>query len=222
MTAYGPISSDFSTAEDTEVRGIGGLRPVRITRSVDGASALLHEIPSDSDGTLRGAELDSPLPDFSQPFVTKIYGPVCTGNRVYLVEPLPLCVPLSEVWQATLSEAPHTAPSVLRAITRQTLQAARHARGEGLSHGAICLGNVVLTTTGIYGLLQASVRSGEDRVWLRPIDELACQRPPFNEVDDDAAIGHMARLLSDWALARADVPDLVKSELRSVASKACV
>jgi hypothetical protein len=220
MTAYGPIPLDFTMAEDTEVRGIGGLRPVRITRSADGASALLHEVSAGALA-LRGAEMGSPLPDFSQPFVTKIYGPVSADHRMYLVEPLPHCVPLVEIWQAALTEAPRTAPSVLRAILRQTGRAIQRAHGEEQPHGAVCIENVVLTTDGIYGLLQASVRSGEDRVWLRPMNETAGQRPRANEVDDESAIVHMAGQLADWAFALTAVPEQVKTELYSVASKVC-
>jgi len=116
MTRFVYAAKDFDAEEATSIRGINGQRTIRLTRKSDRASLLLHEFDPNSRPVLHCAPLDIPLPDFSRPFVTQVYGPIAMDGRHYLLEPIPPCVPLIEVWESTLHEHAKQSGSVLRAL----------------------------------------------------------------------------------------------------------
>lgn len=209
------IPAGFVVEEVADIRSIGGLSCVRLTRVVDGASALLHEIGGLSLEFLRGGEFEKSVPDFRHPFVTRIVGTATYGGRVCLVEPLPLCVSLSSIWQTALRQQPRECVAVLRAIISQVREAAERVRSGGREHGAICVQNVVLTDAGIYGLLQAQVRVGPQTVWIRPLPHRDATETIRG--GDESAIGKMVHELVALAMSM-ELPIDVRQELLSLVS----
>lgn len=194
MTTFASPASVFSVEESAGIRSIDGLRSVYLTRLNDNASILVHELGADQHEVFRGLAPDVPLPDFAQPFITRIYGPVTWFGRHFLLEPVPLCVPLLDTWQSVLQERPHEIPSVLRALTGQVAFAVRCAHKEGQQHGAICIANVILTTAGVYGLLQARIGSCDGLSCVRPIEDGAGVSA-VQDLDDELAIETMKNRL---------------------------
>ena len=205
------VPAGFVVEEVTDIRCIDGLSCLRLTRATDGASVLIHEIDGTAMESLGGAEFQRGMPDFRQPFVTRIVSVASYRGRVCLVEPLPLCVSLVEVWQTTLREHPRECRAVLRAIISQVRRAAELVRGEGRVHGAICAENVVLTDAGVYGLLQAQISLGTETVWVRPM------APAVGTIrgSDEASINRMVHELVALAMSL-DLPMEVRQGLLSL------
>lgn len=156
------------------VRGIDGGQPVRITRSRDGASMLLHELTEQALQRLQGAVFEPGCPDFSRPFVTRFAGFLEHEGHTYIAEPLPTAVPLRMVWAEVLQCRPGAFLQVLAALRGQLRLIVDGLHAAGQFHGALCVANVVLTTAGIYGLLRAGVQTPRGCVCLRPVPQDGC------------------------------------------------
>jgi hypothetical protein len=156
------------------VRGVAGGQPVRLTRTLDGASMLLHEIGPDVFHLLAQAEFEATLPDFNAPFVTSFSGILSYQGKRYLVEPIPSAVPLLAVWRQVLRNDSANVSSMLTACARQLQQAINCLHSHGQGHGALCAENIALTTSGFYGILRAGVLT--PRAWL-------CLRPATDSGD---------------------------------------
>jgi hypothetical protein len=138
-------------------------------------------------------------------------------GRQYLLEPIPPCVPLIEVWESTLHEHAKQSGSVLRALIRQIQVAARNARAKGQPHGAICVSNVILTSSGVYGLLQACIQINDKSVWVRPIPTYSLS-DAVRDFDDEIAIENMAHRLVEIARASPNIGTGDESELAKIAN----
>jgi hypothetical protein len=162
------------------VRGVGEAGSCRLTRRADGATVLLHKLTPAAAVALSGATFDSQLADFNRPFLTKFAGLLADHGSVFLVEPLPPAVPLRSVWAEVLRTKPQWAAAALGQLVGQLQEVLAPLRAVGRGHGAVCVDNVVLTTVGVYGLLQARLQTPAGQVWLRPAPS-----PPENR----AALG---------------------------------
>jgi hypothetical protein len=152
----------------SRVRGVLGGQPLRLTRALDGASVLLHEIGPDVSPHLAHAEFETTLPNFTAPFVTSFAGVLAYQRSHFLVEPIPPAVPLLDVWLHVIQHNASNGPAMLKACERQLRQALALQHSTDRAHGALCAENVVLTTTGIYGLLQSGIYTPEGWVIIRP------------------------------------------------------
>ena len=159
--------------QDTSgVRGVLGGQPLRLTRALDGASVLLHEIGPDVLPHLAHAEFATTLPDFTAPFVTSFAGMLAYKGSHFLAEPIPPAVPLLDVWLHAIRDNTSIIPAMLKACERQLRQALALQHSTGRAHGSLCAENVVLTTTGTYGLLLSDIYTPEGWVILRSAPDL--------------------------------------------------
>jgi hypothetical protein len=89
------------------------------------------------------------------------------AGSAYLVEPLPPCSGLSDVWRHVLQKRPDQAVAVMTVLIRQMISITHHLRRQGRCHGAIDMQNVVLAPAGCFGVLAAHVECEGGALWLR-------------------------------------------------------
>jgi hypothetical protein len=70
------------------------------------------------------------------------------------------------------TETPQSASSVLLEAVDQVDRLLNRLAVHGLVHGAACAENVILTTTGTYGLLAARFDLGGQDIWVRQPDAI--------------------------------------------------
>jgi hypothetical protein len=169
----------FQVETVSPLLGLEGASPLRLTRSEDGASLLLHPIDSELHRELAGALFRLELPDFSRPFITRFAGVLEYDEGLFLVEPLPPAMPLQHVWMAVLRNDPTQARAVLRELTRQMEEALDRLHALGQEHGGVSADNVVLTMTRTYGLLQAQLETPKGLLCLRPPSRTVEKRPGY-------------------------------------------
>ena len=204
------------------VPGIGQSDPLRFTRCSDGASVLLHEISRTIQARFHLAEFHLGCPDFSRPFVTRFAGILNLGDRVFLVEPLPRAVPLLSVWSTVLGSAPRNALKVFQSLSQQLRTLSDNLRHRSQIHGAMCAENIVLTTSGTYGLLQSRLRIGEDWETLRPLrpclteDQMIAPSTLENQPDSVALI---LQELAQFAIRSKVLTLMERGELESLSSE---
>jgi hypothetical protein len=177
---------------------------LRITRSCDGASMLLHELAPATQRHLQGAVFDPGRPDFSRPFLTRFAGFLELRGHVYIAEPLPPAVPLRMVWAEVLQHSPRASLQVLGALRDQLRLILEELHAAGQYHGALCVDNVVLTTSGIYGLLRAGVQTPGSWLCLRPVPHKGCNdvgrqaSPPGGHLESaEAVVGELVAVALD-------------------------
>src|ERR1039458_2556690 len=170
--------AEIEVHDASGVRGIAGGQAVRLTRTPDGKSVLLHELGVTIPSLLAEAAFDPRPPSFATPFVTSIAGILCYQGKYFLVEPLPPAVPLLDVWTFAVRNKPADVFRILRACDRQLQRALGRLHSHGQGHGAVCVQNVVLTTSGIYGFLQAGGATPQGWLCLRP--DTNSNEPVFN------------------------------------------
>ena len=163
------------------IRGVRACHTARLTRRSDGASILLHAIDPAVEPRLTATAFDSEAPDFRRPFVTRITWIAENHGMLFLAEPLPPAIPLLDVWGQVLQNTPEQAVQVVRELTRQLGQALEPLHAARQTHGAVGVENIVLTTSGIYGLLVARLATPDDWLWLRP----RTHETPHGERRDD-------------------------------------
>ena len=129
---------------------------------------LLHKFrPAKSLLELRPVIEHHQPPDFTKPFVTRFTDLFPAAGSVYLVEPLPICFSLPEVWRYVLVSRPHQATSLAAVLVHQLLLIVRQLIARGKSHGSIRVENIVLTPAGSFGVLAASLQCHKSVLWLR-------------------------------------------------------
>ncbi len=129
---------------------------------------LLHKFRPAVSLTALGPFVAGPEPpDFTRPFVTRFTDFFAVAGSAYLVEPLPVCSVLSDVWRHVLQRRPHQALSVMAVLLKQMILVTRQLAGRGTHHGALDLRNVVLAPTGCFGLLAARLECEGGSVRLR-------------------------------------------------------
>jgi len=170
---------DYAIQGAAELDGCKGAQSFRALRRHDGMPVLLHKFRPAIALTAPGPLLaDREPPDFTRPFLTRFTDFFSVAGSAYLVEPLPPCSCLADVWRHVLQKRPHQSVAVMTVLLQQMLSILRQLTCQGKCHGALDLRNVVLAPTGCFGLLAARVECATGLLWLR--------RPPQNPPRSDA------------------------------------
>jgi hypothetical protein len=160
--------TDFEIRQGADIGPCNGAQSFRAIRRSDGMPVLLHKFrPARSLLDLRPIIEHRHAPDFTKPFVTRFTDLFSAAGSVYLVEPLPFCFSLPEVWRCVLVTRPHQAVSLAAVLVHQLLLIVRQLIAHGKSHGSIRVENIVLTPAGNFGVLAASIRCHRSVLWLR-------------------------------------------------------
>lgn len=129
---------------------------------------LLHKFrPAASLTALGPLLVDQEPPDFRRPFLTRFADYFVVAGSAYLVEPLPPCSGLSDVWRHVLQKRPHQTLAVMTVLLRQLISITHQLTCQGKCHGALDLQNVVLAPAGCFGVLAARLECERGVLWLR-------------------------------------------------------
>jgi len=170
---------DFVIQGAAEIGECSGAQSFRATHRQAGRSVLLHKFrPAESLTRLRPLVEEGGLPDFSRPFVTRFTHLFVVAGSAYLVEPVPLCSRLREVWRYALQERRGRSLAVVTVLIRQMLSITHGLVHRNRRHGALDLDNIVLASTGCFGVLTAHLECEEGLLWLRK-DPDRPARPDF-------------------------------------------
>jgi hypothetical protein len=159
---------DFVIQGAAELGECQGAQSFRAVRRRDGRSVLLHKFrpaaPLIALGPLVG---EREPPDFRSPFVTRFSDLFAVAGSAYLVEPLPSCSCLSDVWRHVLQQRPAEAVTVMAVLINQMVAVTHQLLRTGSGHGAMDLRNIILAPAGCFGLLASHVDCEKGSLWLR-------------------------------------------------------
>lgn len=159
---------DFTILGAAKLGECGGAQSFRAARRLDGQPVLLHKFRPAAPLTALGPLLtERNPPDFRKPFVTRFSDLFAVAGSAYLIEPLPVCSGLSDVWRHVLQKRSGQAIDVMAVLIRQMISITHQLRHEGKCHGALGVGNVVLAPAGCFGVLTAHVECEGGMMWLR-------------------------------------------------------
>jgi hypothetical protein len=159
---------DFGIEGAAELGECTGAQSFRATRHTDGQPVLLHKFrPAQSLIDLGPLVTPEDPPDFTKPFVTQFTDLFVVAGSAYLVEPLPPCFALSDLWRYVLQRRSDQAYTVITIVVRQLLSLVGRLMHQNRHHGALSLENVVLAPTASFGILAAHVPCRSGRLWLR-------------------------------------------------------
>ena len=159
---------DFGIEGAAELGECTGAQSFRATRHTDGQPVLLHKFrPAQSLIDLGPLVTRETPPDFTTPFVTQFTDLFVVAGSAYLVEPLPPCFALSDLWRYVLQRRSDQAYTVITIVVRQLLSIIHRLMRQNRSHGALSLENVVLAPTACFGVLAAYIPCQDGRLWLR-------------------------------------------------------
>jgi hypothetical protein len=159
---------DFEIEGAAEVGECTGAQSFRATRQRDAQPVLLHKFrPAESLLELGPLLTHEEPPDFTKPFVTHFTDLFVVAGSAYLVEPLPPCSALSDLWRYVLQKRPDQAYTVIALVIRQLLAILRRLTRQSRYHGALSLGNIVLAPTARFGILAGHLACQDGRLWLR-------------------------------------------------------
>ncbi|MGE5296889.1 MAG: hypothetical protein ACM3VT_18870 [Solirubrobacterales bacterium] len=222
-TAYTPRTTPATTLKDFVIQGAAelgechGAQSFRAVRRRDGRSVLLHKFrPSATLTSLGPLVGEREPPDFRTPFVTRFSDLFAVAGSAYLVEPLPSCSCLSDVWRHVLQKRPAEAVTVMAAMIHQTIAITHRLLHTGSSHGALDVRNIILAPAGCFGLLASHVDCERGSLWLRE----APDRPP--QLDLHGLVGTLVSLMDlDMEVAGAQnttlrVPANIHRRIRSL------
>jgi hypothetical protein len=182
---------DFEIQAAAELGLCAGAQSFRAVRRCDATPVLLHKFRPAQSLLELGPILDLPEPpDFAGPFMTRFTDLFAAAGSAYLIEPLPDCFSLAEVWRHVLLNRPHQAHTVTTTLTRHLLLLVRELTGQGRCHGALSVENIVLTSTGNFGALAGGIKCEEGLLWLR-------KDPEEPSTDDHSALAEVLRSLLD-------------------------
>jgi hypothetical protein len=208
---------DFLIQGAAELGECRGAQSFRAVRRRDGRSVLLHKFrPAATLTTLGPLAGETEPPDFRRPFVTRFSDLFAVAGSAYLVEPLPSCSCLSDVWRHVLQKRPADAVTVMAVLIKQMVAVTHQLVRAGSGHGAMDLPNIVLAPAGCFGLLASHVDCEGGSLWLRKPPD----RPP--QLDLHGLVHTLASLLDlDMEVASArgatlQVPADVHRKLRSL------
>lgn len=171
---------DFGIEGAAELGECTGAQSFRATRHNDGQPVLLHKFrPAQSLVDLGPLVTREEPPDFTKPFVTRFTDLFVVAGSAYLVEPLPPCFALSDLWRYVLQRRSDQAYTVITIVVRQLLSLVGRLMHQNRHHGALSLENVVLAPTASFGILAAHVPCRSGRLWLRkdpetPVEPDSC------------------------------------------------
>jgi len=175
-----PIAAlqDFTIQGAAELGECHGAQSFRAVRRSNGERTLLHKFrPAEALIALGPRMGSADSPDFTGPFITRFTDVFVAAGSAYLVEPIPSCFNLDALWRYTLQRRPDLALPVVTVLLRHLLTVVHHLMNQGKSHGALCVENVVLASTGTFGALAAHLECDEGPLWLR--------RPSESPVESD-------------------------------------
>jgi hypothetical protein len=159
---------DFGIEGAAELGECAGAQSFRATRHSDGLPVLLHKFrPAASLVDLGPLLTREEPPDFTKPFVTQFTDLFVVAGSAYLVEPLPSCFALSDLWRYVLQQRPDQAFTVITIVVRHLLSLLRRLVRQNRYHGALRVENIVLAPTASFGVLTAHLPCQEGRLWLR-------------------------------------------------------
>lgn len=159
---------DFTIQGAAEIGECHGAQSFRAARQLNGQPVLLHKFRPAAPLTALGPLVtDRTPPDFNKPFITRFSDLFAVAGSAYLVEPLPVCSGLSDVWRHVLQKRPHQAVTVMAVLIRQMIAITNHLRSHSDRHGALDLENIVLVPAGSFGILASRVECKEGTLWLR-------------------------------------------------------
>lgn len=167
--AQAPASlKDFTIQGAAELGECSGAQSFRAIRKEDDRPVLLHKFRPAAPLTSLGPLVkEGESPDFCRPFVTRFSDLFAVAGSAYLVEPLPVCSGLSDVWRHVLQKRPGQAATVMAVLIRQMISITHQLLHLGRSHGAVDAQNIVLAPAGCFGLLASRVECAGGVQWLR-------------------------------------------------------
>jgi len=158
----------------------------RANRRSDGLPVLLHRYrPPDMLLSYEPKIYNASPPEFTVPFVTRFIAIIQAAGSAYLVEPLPLCIPLEDAWRCILVDSPDQAIGFVHALIMQINEALRHSTPHDWCLGTLCLDNIVLTPSGTCGLLAEQIECERVHLMLRTASSTRTPRKttlPFSPV----------------------------------------
>jgi|GEM_PF-1210925 len=173
-TSYAPRAQAATGLRDFTIQGAAelgecvGAQSFRAVRKQDGRPVLLHKFRPAAPLTALGPLLeDKESTDFRRPFVTQFSDLFAVAGSAYLVEPLPVCSGLSDVWRHVLQNRPEQTVTVMAVLIRQMISITHQLLRKGSNHGALDVRNIVLAPTGCFGLLASHVECEGGVQWLR-------------------------------------------------------
>jgi len=189
-TPYAPDAQAATTLKDFAIQGAAelgeccGAQSFRAVRKSDGRPVLLHKFrPAAPLTTLGPLVAGRESPDFSRPFVTRFSDLFAVAGSAYLVEPLPVCSVLSDVWRHVLQKRPDQAVTVMAVLIHQMISITRQLLRQGTGHGAVDIQNIILAPAGSFGLLASYVECEGGIQWLRKSDGAPLQPDCYALVD---------------------------------------
>ncbi len=209
---------DFVIEGAAELGACFGAQSFRATRRAGGQPVLLHKFrPAQSLVDLGPRVAPEEPPDFARPFVTQFTDLFVVAGSAYLVEPLPPCFALTDLWRYVLQTRPDQAMRVVATLMRHLSSILHQLAHQHRYHGALTLENIVLAPTACFGILAAHLSCREGRLWLRkdPESPLKPDYVAFAEVltslleveAQTAALRNLPRLLP--AMVRCRLEDLL-------------
>lgn len=178
---------DFAIEGAAELGGCTGAQSFRASRQTNGQPVLLHKFrPAEALLDLGPLISREEPPDFTRPFITQFTDLFVVAGSAYLVEPLPPCFALGDLWRYVLQKRSDQAYTVMAAVLRQLLVLLRRLLHQSRYHGALTLENIVLAPTARFGLLAGHLACQDGQLWLR--------KDPESPVEPDAQA--LAGLLS--------------------------
>jgi hypothetical protein len=202
---------DFAIEGAAELGECTGARSFRATRHSDGRPVLLHKFrPAESLVDLGPLVTREEPPDFTKPFLTQFIDLFVVAGSAYLVEPLPPCFALSDLWRFVLHKRPDQAFTVITIVVRHLLAIIRRLMEQNRYHGALSVENIVLAPTASFGVLAAHLPCEGGRLWLR-------RDPESPIIPDSCAFAHVLGSLLDMEAETAalqNVPGLLPAEVR--------
>jgi hypothetical protein len=176
---------DFEIQSAAKLGRCTGAQSFEAIRCDDNLPVLLHKFrPADSLLELDPAIEDASPPDFTKPFITRFTSVFAAAGSAYLVEPLPASLSLPEIWRYVLLNRPRQAGTVVGILARHLLVLVRELIAAGRFDGVLDVENIVLTSGGRFGVLTASVRCAQGRLWLRR----DLQEPAAGDLSSAAAV----------------------------------
>ncbi len=180
----GTTLHDFVIEGAAELGACLGAQSFRATRRTDGQPVLLHKFrPAQSLLDLGPRVAPEEPPDFTKPFITQFTDLFVVAGSAYLVEPLPPCFALRDLWRYMLQSRPDQAVKVVTIVVRHLSSIVRQLTHQHRYHGALSLESIVLAPAACFGALAAHLSCREGRLWLRKAPESSLKPDYFAFAD---------------------------------------
>jgi hypothetical protein len=186
-TSAAPRLRDFEIRSAAELGRCTGAQSFQAIRRGDNLPVLLHKFRPGGALLDLGPVIEDPKPpDFARPFITRFTSVFAVAGSAYLVEPLPACLALPEIWRYVLLNRARQASVIAGILARHLLVAVRERVARQCFDGVLDVENIVLTSEGSFGILTASVPCARGRLWLRR----DLQKPDTGDFHSIAAVLH--------------------------------